>query len=87
MGQELRTRHKIGERVRVLSVMKESLDWANGCVGSIESVHFDATGVWFVVTVKQQNNPKFVDLVFGVETRKIETLPRMPVEAGKTPVV
>jgi hypothetical protein len=80
MGQELRTRHKIGENVKVMGVMQEGKSWVIGSTGTLESVHFDSTGVWFVVKVNAKG------FIYGIETRHVETLPRKPAEAGKTPV-
>jgi hypothetical protein len=56
MGRELRTRYKIQDTVRVVSVLEpprdlENVHWAVGRVGLIRRVWFDLFGIGFLVEV------------------------------------
>jgi hypothetical protein len=74
MGQELRTRYKIQDTVRVVSVVNPplcSMHWAVGQVGLIRRVFFDLFGVGFVVEVCHPANK----MCFAVECRKVKRVP------------
>jgi len=56
MGQELRTRYKIQDMVRVVSTTEHSTSWAEGLVGLIREVRFNLIGPKFIVEVCHPEN-------------------------------
>jgi len=71
MGRELRTRFKIQDKVKIVSVVHPpmcSQHWAVGQVGLIRRVFFDLFGVVFVVEVRHPINK----MCFAIECRKVK---------------
>jgi len=71
MGRELRTRFKIQDKVKIVSVVDPpmcSQHWAVGQVGLIRRVFFDFFGVVFVVEVCHPINK----MCLVVECRRVK---------------
>jgi hypothetical protein len=70
MGKELRTRYKIQEEVKILSVIRDEDKWAIGWAGLIRRVWFDLFGLGFVVEVCRPLDKKCVT----IECRKVKKI-------------
>jgi len=73
MGRELRTRYKIQDTVRVVSVIDpprdlDNIHWAVGQVGILRRVWFDLFGIGFFVEVCHPMNK----MCFLIECRRVK---------------